>query len=136
MTIRLLVAGVLAASIAVLTLRAEEKPSKEQSVSFWMQKKLEYSQKILAGLAEADYDSIAANAKAMNQLSHIEEFVRGRDEQYRHHLKTFDHVTHELARQAQEENIDGAALAYMELTLNCVNCHKHLRDRKESDSEQ
>lgn len=136
MTRRVLVAAALAASIAALSLRAEDKSGQEHEASFWMQKKLEHSQKVLAGLAEADYDSIAANAKLMNQLSHIEDFVRGRDEQYRHHLKTFDRVTHELVRQAQEENIDGATLAYMELTLNCIDCHKHLRDRKQSASQE
>ena len=136
MTRRVLVAAALAASVAGLSLRAEDKPGKDHDASFWMKKKLEYSQRILAGLAEADYDSIAASAKLMNQMSHIEEFVRGRDEQYRHHLQTFDRVTHELVRQAQEENIDGATLAYMELTMNCINCHKHLRDRKQPASQE
>ena len=28
---------------------------------------------------------------------------------------------------AAEGNLDGAALKYVELTLSCVNCHKHVR---------
>lgn len=140
MTKRVLVHGMLAASIAIsiaaLALRADEKSGEKQPASFWMKKKLQYSEKVLEGLAKADYESIAENAKLMNQLSQIEDFVRGRDEEYRHHLKTFDRVTRELVHQANDEDIDGAALAYMELTLNCVNCHKHLRDRKESDTQE
>jgi hypothetical protein len=140
MTKRVFVYGLLAASfaisIAALALRADEKSDERQPASFWMKKKLQYSEKVLEGLAKADYESIAESAKLMNQLSQIEDFVRGRDEEYRHHLKTFDRVTRELAQQANDEDIDGAALAYMELTLNCVNCHKHLRDRKESDSQE
>lgn len=140
MTKRVLVHGMLAASIAIsiaaLTMGADEKPGGKQPASFWMKKKLQYSEKVLEGLAEADYETIAENAKLMNQLDQIEDFVRGRDEEYRHHLKTFDRVTRELVQQANDEDIDGAALAFMELTLNCVNCHKHLRDRKESDSQE
>lgn len=136
MTKHVLVHGMLAASIAIsiaaLTMGADEK----QPASFWMKKKLQYSEKVLEGLAKADYETIAENAKLMNQLDQIEDFVRGRDEEYRHHLKTFDRVTRELAQQANDEDIDGATLAFMELTLNCVNCHKHLRDRKDSGSKE
>ena len=55
-----------------------------------MKKKLEYSDKILEGLALADFDELADNARLITQLSGIEEFVRGRDETYRHQLQTFE----------------------------------------------
>jgi hypothetical protein len=31
---------------------------------------------------------------------------------------------------AREENLDGATLAYVELTINCVACHRHVRSVK------
>ena len=29
---------------------------------------------------------------------------------------------------AKAKNIDGATLAYVQLTVNCVNCHKYVRE--------
>jgi hypothetical protein len=133
MKIRVFVCAVLTLLIAVLILRAEDKQAEKKPASFWMKKKFEYAEKVLEGIAKADFPEIEANARSMSALSSIEEFVRGRDETYAHHFKAFDHATKALMRHSQDENLDGAALAYMELTLSCVNCHKHLRDRKETE---
>jgi hypothetical protein len=32
-----------------------------------------------------------------------------------------------MDRKAKDKNIDGATLAYLRLTMNCVNCHKYVR---------
>lgn len=124
-----IVCGLAALSLATFSLRGAE-TAKEDEPSFWMKKKLEYSERILEGLTKADFESISKNAKMMRQLNKIEEFVRGRDEAYDFHLKSFHYANRELIRQCAEEDIDGAALAYTQLTLSCVNCHTHLRDKK------
>lgn len=36
----------------------------------------------------------------------------------------------EIVRQAKKDNVDGTALAFTQLTISCVNCHKHLREAK------
>ena len=87
-----------------------------------MQKKLEYSEKILAGLAREDFEQISSNARSMYALNQIEKWVRGTPE-YRTQLKNFQNANERIIRMADEEKLDGAALAYVQLTLNCVNCH-------------
>lgn len=99
-----------------------------QPTPFWMRKKLDYAQQILGGIAEGDYDRIAHNAASMKALSRIEGFVRGRTPGYRTQLQIFQDATEELMRQAEKENVDGAALAFTQLTISCVNCHKQLRE--------
>ena len=37
-------------------------------------------------------------------------------------------TTERMSKAADEQNLDAAALAYVQLTLNCVDCHKHVRD--------
>ncbi|MFO0820084.1 MAG: hypothetical protein U1A77_19195 [Pirellulales bacterium] len=96
--------------------------------TIWMKKKLDYAQQILGGIAEADYDRIAKNASSMKALSRIEGFVRGRTPGYRTQLQIFQDATEELLRQAEKENVDGASLAFTQLTISCVNCHKQLRE--------
>jgi hypothetical protein len=39
----------------------------------------------------------------------------------------FQRLTDELVQKAREKNMDGATLAYLRLTMNCVNCHKYVR---------
>jgi hypothetical protein len=105
-----------------------EPPSGEASV--WMRKKLDYSQQILEGIAEADFDRIATNAQAMRALGKVEGFVRGRTPGYRSQLQIFQDATEQLIKHAEKDNVDGAALAFTQLTISCVNCHKHLREGK------
>jgi hypothetical protein len=102
----------------------------EQSMSVWMRKKLDYSQNILAGIANADFDKIAENAEAMRRLSKVEGFVRGRTPGYRTQLQIFEEATDEVIRQANKDNVEGAALAFTQVAMSCVNCHKHLREAK------
>lgn len=105
---------------------AEE--STEGQGNFWMQKKLEHTQHILSGLATEDFDQIGRSAQAMQRLGKIEAFVRRNDtEAYRTQFRVFQFANEELIRLAADKNIDGAALAFTQLTLSCVNCHKQLR---------
>jgi len=130
--------ALIAICFTIMTLQApiiangddKAEAGKEQPVSFWMKKKLEYSQNILAGIANADFDKIVVNAESMRDLSKIEGFVRGGMPGYRTQLHIFEESTDEIIRQAKKDNVDGAALAFTQLTISCVNCHKHLRETK------
>lgn len=108
----------------------EEKDPKNKEVptSVWMKKKLDYSQNILSGLASADFDKIAANADAMQVLSKIEGFIRSRTPGYRTQLQIFEQANQEIIVQAKKDNVEGATLAFTQLTISCVNCHKQLRE--------
>ena len=35
-----------------------------------------------------------------------------------------------LAAKAKDKNLDGATLAYLDMTLSCVACHNHFRGKK------
>lgn len=101
---------------------------KDKQASVWMRKKLDYSQNILAGITAGDFELVSQNANAMKGLAKIESFVRGRSPGYRAQLQIFQEANEELLRQARKENADGAALAFTQLTISCVNCHKQLRE--------
>ena len=99
----------------------------DKNPSIWMKKKLEYSQNILAGITTEDFDKIADNARAMKGLGKFEAFVRSRNAAYTRQLQMFEDVNDEILRQADNDNAEGVALAFTQLTVNCVNCHKVLR---------
>ena len=122
----------------------EKKPEKKETEekiddknpSIWMKKKLDYSQNILAGITAEDFDKIADNARAMKGLGKFEAFVRSRNAAYTRQLQTFEEVNDEIIRQADNDNVEGVALAFTQLTINCINCHKVLRQHAKSKGEK
>jgi hypothetical protein len=102
--------------------------SDAQPMSFWMQKKLDYSKAILESLTKGEFDQLAENAAQMQLLGKIEGFVRRKNDDYRVQLHTFDFANQELIRQAKRRNAEGAALAFNQLTTSCVACHVMLRE--------
>ena len=112
--------------------KADKKKADKKEASIWMQKKLEHSQKILAGLTEADFDKIQTSAGQMQVLNFLEEWDRGKIPEYRRQLKYFSDANAELIRQAGKKNLGGATLAFTQLTLSCVHCHNVVRDVKKS----
>ena len=105
----------------------EKKASKEEA-SIWMQKKLEHSQKILAGLTKADFEMIQSSARKMEDLNFLEQWGREDLPEYKRQLRYFDDANKELIRQAGKKNLGGATLAYTQMTLSCVHCHNVVRD--------
>jgi len=129
--------GLLLAAVLVLCpmsqeALSQEKPAPvvtaEQPMSFWMEKKLEYSKKILEALTSGKYEDIESNAEQMRLLGKIEGFVRRQSPSYSSHLQSFDLATRELTRQSREKNIEGATLAFHQLTTSCVACHRSIRE--------
>lgn len=102
--------------------------SQEQPMSFWMDKKLEYSKSLLEHLTKADFENLESVANQMRRLGRIEGFVRRRNDDYRVQLRTFEMATTELMRHARRRNIEGANLAFNQLTSSCVACHVLLRE--------
>jgi hypothetical protein len=95
-----------------------------------MRTKLEYSQKALEGLTLENYDTIATSARALRLLSQAAEWevpTIPSAPDYVTYTREFQLLTDEMAAKAREKNIDGATLAYLRLTMNCVNCHKYVR---------
>jgi hypothetical protein len=110
--------------------QAKAEKSGEQSASFWMERKLHLSQQLLAGITAGDFEKITQTAQTMRSLDKVESFIRGRTPGYRTQLQFFDESLNEIIRQADKDNLEGAALGFTQLTISCVNCHKQLRAAK------
>ncbi len=123
--------ALLATGTAVMTLHADE--PKVHSRSEFMRQKLEFSKKVLEGLTLEDYESIGKNARALKRLSQAAEWevpTIPNANEYLAFTTEFQRATDELIQKAKDKNIDGATLAYVRLTMNCVNCHKYVRFAK------
>lgn len=108
----------------------QEKPevTAAKPMSFWMAKKLDHSKEMLEALTSADFDRLVETAEQLQFIGKFEGFVRGRNEAYVSQLKTFELANRELIRQAERRNVEGATLAFNQLTSSCVACHVQLRE--------
>jgi hypothetical protein len=103
---------------------------KEPKKNTLMQKKLAHSQKVLEGIAMGDFKMIARHAGDLIDISKAAEWKAVDTPRYKVYSNDFRRAAENLIDKARDKNLDGAALAYVELTLGCVKCHKHVREIK------
>lgn len=109
----------------------EDKPGlKKTVIRAFMRKKLAASEKILEGLAVEDFDMIADGAKQLKATAGAAEFMAFNDPEYVEHADDFRRIINKLAVAAKEKRLDGATLAFLDITMSCVECHKHVRTAK------
>jgi len=110
---------------------AEKKvpPKKSAVMQTFMKAKLAQAQAMLEGLTVEDFDQIEKNAAAMFLLTKAEQWNASKDPQFIQHSREFERVTTQLAKYARDKNLDGASLMYVQLTLNCIECHRFVRDK-------
>ena len=108
----------------------KEQGKAPRRVSELMRKKLENSQKVLEGLAMNDYKAMAKHADEMIDLSKQVEWRVLKTPQYEIHSNEFRRNCENLIKGAKDKNLDASALAYVELTLTCVRCHKYVREER------
>jgi cytochrome c556 len=96
-----------------------------------MQVKLKRAQTILEALAKEDFKSLEDAAGALVRISRATEFLRAyKTADYEFQARMFQKSADTLAAKSKEKNLDGATLAYVEMTMSCVNCHNSFRGKK------
>src|SRR6516165_1501127 len=111
---RLCLIVALLVALPIIGGRGEEPQKKEKETpkaAELMRKKLKHSQLILEGVALGDFKKISENA---------DELISNQ----------FRDNAGDLIKKAKDKNLDGAALAYVDLTLTCVKCHKYVREER------
>jgi hypothetical protein len=124
----LIVLLTLISTAAAVTAQEQSTDTPPDKVSKFMRAKLVHSQKLLEALALEDFAQLAKHSQDLKLLSQESNWNVLQTEQYLLHSEDFRRRADALTQAAKKKNLDGASLAYVELTLNCVQCHKHLRD--------
>jgi hypothetical protein len=105
--------------------RGDEPPNK---VGEFMRGKLDHANRLLEGIAIGDFDLIAKHADRLRLLSLESNWKVLQTSDYVQHSIDFRRAIDAIADAAEDKNLDGAALAYVDMTMRCVACHKHVRD--------
>ncbi len=115
----------------MLQLQATQEPQSAQSaktgLTTFMQLKLDHAKGILEGLATEDFEQIAKDSQALTALSLQSSWNTRTTLDYLDHSSDFRRALNIITKAAHEKNLDRAALAYVNLTVQCMECHRYLR---------
>ncbi len=95
-----------------------------------MKLKLDYAQSLLTGIATENYDLISLNADSLSRLSQAAAWRVRQTPQYELFSAEFRRHVEAVSKAAKDRNLDAASLAYVQMTLSCVQCHKYMRGAK------
>lgn len=107
--------------------RAAADGPKLDDVGPFMRMKLAHSGEVLEGLALEDFGKIAQGANALALASQASSWQVLQTEDYARYSAEFRRSCESLRSAARAENLDGAALAWMEVTMKCIQCHRYVR---------
>jgi len=119
----------IAISLATLILWNSASVADEQTHQT-MKFKLHYAQGILEGITTENFELIATNAFNLKKLSQASGWEIRHTADYQRFTAEFRQHTESLSKAAEHRNVDAATVAYFQLTVSCVNCHKYLREAR------
>ena len=117
----------IAGGVLLSSGRAQDQDKLQKDTSVFMKRKLDGARDVVAGLSTEDYGLISKSAQDMMLLSHEAEWNVLTTPEYLKMSNEFRAAAGRLRDSAKTKNLDGATLAYFEVTLNCVRCHKYIR---------
>lgn len=125
----ILVLGFALAGLMLLPrLSGQIDEAEKQKTAALMQRKLERAQKVLDGISTGDFEKIIKNAEDLSDISKQVGWRVLKTPTYEMFSADFQRAAQALVKSGREKNLDSAALAYVDLTLTCVKCHKHVRE--------
>ncbi len=109
-----------------------QRPDRPEAVHQLMVSKLKSAQAILEGLAMKDFTKITRSADKLIDLSRTEEWFLLKTPRYELHSNEFRRAAEKIVRKARDKNLDGAALAYFDMTMSCLRCHEYVREVRDA----
>jgi cytochrome c556 len=95
----------------------------------FMREKLELSQKALEGVATEDWDLIIAKGTKLSAMTEQADWRVFENPNYDAQSKAFKQHVDSLVKAAKKKDLDAATLAYVRMTMSCVDCHKVVRGK-------
>ena len=102
---------------------------KSRATKEFMRDKLELAQGILEGLSVENYDLIISRSQKLGAMSQEADWKVFENPDYEQQSLAFRRNVDALTKAARNKNLDGATLAYVRVTMSCVECHKYVRGR-------
>lgn len=115
---------------------ADKKDEPAGSLHRFMRQKMQASNLILEGLCMDDMQSVADGTQSLLKMPSEAKWRVSNDMMYRRYSTEFVQAVEELEKEAEENDIDGASMAWVNVTMKCLKCHKWVRNTVLADSEK
>lgn len=115
--------GAVILVLAATTIGSAQRPN----LGELMREKLMHAEDLVGAVVLGNHARIEQSAAELVRLSEATTWSPLQTPQYLNHASQFRVAAETLADEARARDIDGVSLAYMEMTLSCVQCHKHVR---------
>jgi hypothetical protein len=96
----------------------------------FMRAKLDHSKNLLQAITTEDFDAMGKESQKIILLTLAEQWQVLETPEYAQHSLEFRRTAGAIRDAAEKKNLDGAALAYVDLTMKCVNCHKYIKKQR------
>ena len=91
-----------------------------------MRKKLEHSQKILEAVVTSNWVALETHSRELEELTNDPGWKVLNSPEYARQSLAFKQAVRELHDAAARRELDATPLAYVAVTLSCVQCHRSL----------
>ena len=112
---------------------SSEKDSDRTELGDFMRQKLESSNQILEGLVTNDFELVTDSCDELLEMSEAESWRATNDMMYMQHSREFRNSVRALRAKSKKKSPDGSALAWLDVTLECIKCHEWVRDTMLAD---
>ena len=107
---------------------ADKKDEPATALSRFMRQKLHASNLILEGLCTEDLKMVSEGSASLKKMSTQENWRVSNDMMYRRYSTEFVSAVEELQKEAEDNNMDGTSMAWVNVTMKCLKCHEWVRN--------
>ncbi|MCX7399025.1 MAG: hypothetical protein NT138_15275 [Planctomycetales bacterium] len=107
---------------------ADKKDEPATALSRFMRQKLQASNLILEGLCTEDLKMVSEGSASLKKMSIQETWRVSNDMMYRRYSTEFVSAVEELQKEAEDNNMDGTSMAWVNVTMKCLKCHEWVRN--------
>ena len=113
---------------------ADKKDDPDPGLKKFMRQKLQASNQILEGLCTEDLQMVTEGSDTLMKMSGEEKWRVSNDIMYRRYSTEFIHAVEELQKEAEDNDMNGTSLAWVNVTMKCLKCHEWVRNTVLVDS--
>ena len=108
-----------------------KRPQERAGVHEFMQRKRQLSHDVFDALVLKKFKRIAKSANSLGYLTRAEEWQVRKTPRYLQYSTEFQEAAEKLANKARDRDLDGATLAFADMTRCCVRCHEYIRTSRD-----
>jgi hypothetical protein len=101
--------------------------TKQDPVKALMKAKTGYAHRLLDAVVAQDFDAVREQAFRLKAVAETADWNVLATAEYARESEDFIDATEGLLDSAKARNGDAVALAYMDVTLSCIHCHRYIK---------